>query len=379
MNIAIDYTAAVHQVAGVGRYTRSLVRALIQGGTGDHYTLLYAGSAPRGSLGLSDPQASTTTRRLPLPERLLNILWHRWQVPLWADLFAPNSTVFYSPNFALPPLRRARGIVTIHDLSFLRYPQTHDQGLVAFLEKAVSRAVHTAALILTDSEHTRQETIDLLNVPGDKTAVILSAADPIFTPIADHQAIRALQQRIEIDRPYILSVGTVQPRKNIPRLIAAMDLLREQTGEDILLVHVGRRGWLYEDVEQAIQDHELGDSFRLLEDISDNELRLLYGGAVALAYPSLYEGFGLPCIEAMACRCPVVASNVSSLPEVVGDAGLLIAPTNVEELADALSRCLLDQKLREKLIERGTRQAARFDWKESATKLNRLLHEVSDG
>ena len=100
---------------------------------------------------------------------------------------------------------------------------------------------------------------------------------------------------------------------------------------------------------------------------------------MALAYPSLYEGFGLPCIEAMACSCPVVASNVASLPEVVGDAGLLVAPTDVEELADALSRCLFDQKLRERLIERGTRQAARFDWKESAAKLNRLLHEVGDG
>ena len=236
--------------------------------------------------------------------------------------------------------------------------------------------MRAAELVLTDSEHTRQDTIALLGVPAEKTAVLLSAADPIFRPVDDPAVLRAMRRRRSLDRPYVLSVGTVQPRKNLPRLIAAVRLLRERTGEDIVLVHAGRRGWLYAEVEQAVQNHALADSFRLIEDADDSELRLLYAGAVALAYPSLYEGFGLPCVEAMACRCPVVAAAVSSVPEVVGDAGLLVEPTDVEALAEALSRCLGDSELRAMLIERGTAQAARFTWECSAAKLHRLLHEV---
>ena len=382
MKIAIDYTPAVRQIAGVGRYTRSLVQALIHTAPSDSYTLLYAGAAPSSLRDSFTPDVApgaagtVALRRLPVPERLLTVLWHRWRVPLWADLCAPGSAVFYSPNFVLPPLLRARGIVTIHDLSFLRYPETHDPGLVAFLTAAVPRAVRAAALVLADSEHTRQDTIALLGVPAEKTAVLLSAADPIFRPVDDPAALGAMRRRRSLDRPYVLSVGTVQPRKNLPRLIAAVRLLREQTGEDILLVHAGRRGWLYAEVQQAVQNHAMADSFRLIEDADDSELRLLYAGAVALAYPSLYEGFGLPCVEAMACRCPVVASEVSSVPEVVGDAGLLVEPTDVEALAEALSRCLGDSELRATLIERGTAQAAQFTWERSAAKLHRLLHEV---
>ena len=384
VKIAIDYTPAVRQIAGVGRYTRSLVQALIHTAPDDSYTLLYAGAAPAIPLSAGVDEESrrdggaVTLRRLPVPERLLTVLWHRWRVPLWADLCSPGSAVFYSPNFVLPPLLHAKGVVTVHDLSFLRYPETHDPGLVAFLTAAVPRAVRAAALVLADSEHTREDTIALLGVPAEKTAVLLSAADPIFRPVDDPAVLRAMRRRRGLDRPYILSVGTVQPRKNLPRLIAAVRLLRERTGEDIVLVHAGRRGWLYAEVQRAVQDHAMADSFRLIEDADDGELRLLYAGAVALAYPSLYEGFGLPCVEAMACRCPVVASAVSSVPEVVGDAGLLVEPTDVEAIAEALSRCLGDTELRATLIERGTAQAARFTWERSAAKLHRLLHAVGD-
>ena len=384
MKIAIDYTPAVRQIAGVGRYTRSLVQALIHTAPDDRYTLLYAGAAPSIPLSAGVEEAArrdggaVTLRRLPVAERLLTVLWHRWRVPLWADLCSPGSAVFYSPNFVLPPLLRAKGVVTVHDLSFLRYPETHDPGLVAFLTAAVPRAVRAAALVLADSEHTRQDTIALLDVPPEKTAVLLSAADPIFRPMDDPAVLAAMRRRRGLDRPYILSVGTVQPRKNLPRLIAAVRLLRERTGEDVLLVHAGRRGWLYAEVQRAVQDHAMVDSFRLIEDADDSELRLLYAGAVALAYPSLYEGFGLPCAEAMACRCPVVASAVSSVPEVVGDAGLLVEPTDMEAIADALSRCLGDSELRATLIERGTAQAARFTWERSAAKLHCLLHEVGE-
>ena len=382
VKIAIDYTPAVRQIAGVGRYTRSLVQALIHTAPDDGYTLLYAGAAPSIPLSAGVDEESrrdggaVTLRRLPIPERLLTVLWHRWRVPLWADLCSPGSAVFYSPNFVLPPLLHAKGVVTVHDLSFLRYPETHDPGLVAFLTAAVPRAVRAAALVLADSEHTRQDTIALLGVPAEKTAVLLSAADPIFRPVDDPAVLRAMRRRRGLDRPYVLSVGTVQPRKNLPRLIAAVRLLRERTGEDIVLAHAGRRGWLYAEVQRAVQDHAMADSFRLIEDADDGELRLLYAGAVALAYPSLYEGFGLPCVEAMACRCPVVASAVSSVPEVVGDAGLLVEPTDVEAIADALSHCLGDTELRATLIERGTAQAARFTWERSAAKLHRLLHAV---
>lgn len=369
MQIAIDYTAGVRQMAGVGRYTRGLVRALLDVGQQHRFTLLYAGLPPDVWPGpeLDGRQA----RALPLlvPERAVDVLWHRWRLPIYADMLAGGADLFFGPNYALPPLRRAAGVVAVYDLSYLTLPETHEPELRHYLGTVVPLAVRDASLVVTDSEFARRQIVEQLGVAEERTIAVPAAPEPTFRIIGDTAARAGIRQRYQLDRPFILSVGTIQPRKNLVRLLEAIARLRWHFRDSALLVHVGRRGWLYGDVFRAVQDLRLSDVVRLVDGADDWELALLYNEATVLALPSLYEGFGIPCVEAMVCGVPVVASNVASLPEVVGDAGILIDPYDVDGLADALHRCLNDESLRGDLIRRGMERARRFNWERSAVRL----------
>ncbi len=366
IKVAVDFTAGVRQWGGVGRYTRSLVKALAESaGSPLDLTLLWAGPArippPRG-------WPHTRTRRLPLPERWMTLLWQRARVPLPADLLARGADVFYSPDFALPPLRRARSVVTVHDLSYLTHPETHFPPLRRYLEAAVPRAVARADLVLADSQRTRRDLVSLVGAPPDKIEVVLSAADPSFRRV-DESGVRAVLQRLGIDRPYVVSVGTIQPRKNLPTIFAAI----KGVPADVLLVHVGRRGWLCEPIFEVLETSGVKERVRILEGADDADLAALYSGAIALVFPSLYEGFGIPCLEAMACGCPVIASHAGSLAEVVEDAGIVVDPLDARAIAAGIRRLLDDTAFREDLIRRGYAQAARFTWEASGRQLRRLL------
>ncbi len=366
IKVAVDFTAGVRQWGGVGRYTRSLVKALAESpGPPFDLTLLWAGPArippPRG-------WPHTRTRRLPLPERWMTLLWQRARVPLPADLLARGADVFYSPDFALPPLRRARSVVTVHDLSYLTHPETHFPPLRRYLEAAVPRAVARADLVLADSQRTRRDLVSLVGAPPDKIEVVLSAADPSFRRV-DESGVRAVLQRLGIDRPYVVSVGTIQPRKNLPTIFAAI----KGVPADVLLVHVGRRGWLCEPIFEALETSGVKERVRILEGADDADLAALYGGAIALVFPSLYEGFGIPCLEAMACGCPVIASHAGSLAEVVEDAGIVVDPLDADAIAAGIRRLLDNATFREDLVRRGYAQAARFTWEASGRQLRRLL------
>ncbi len=374
MRVAVDFTAGVRQQGGVGRYTRSLVHALAHApGTPLDLTLLWAGPAR-----LAPPRdwPRTRTRRLPLPERWMTVAWHRLRLPLPADLIAGGADVFYSPDFALPPLLRARSAVTVHDLSFLTHPETHFPPLRTYLERVVPRSVQRADLVLADSEQTRRDLIAYLGVPEQKIAVVLSAADAAFRRVEDEAQRQEVLRRWGVDRPYLISVGTVQPRKNLPVLFAALRRLRER-GRDLLLVHVGGKGWLYEPIFAALEASGVSERVRFLERAGDADLAALYSGAVALVFPSLYEGFGLPCLEAMACGAPVIASNAGSLPEVVGDAGLLVDPQDADAIAAGVERLLDDPAWRGALVQRGYAQNARFSWARSGQQLHALLERLA--
>ena len=371
MKVAVDFTAGVRQHGGVGRYTRSLVRALADAfqerGAGDRLTLLWAGP-PR--LALPKGWAHTTIRRLPLPERWMTVLWQRARVPLPADLLAGGADVFYCPDFTLPPLARARAVVTVHDLSYLIHPETHYPPLRRFLERVVPRAIERADLVLADSEQTRIDLRKHLGVPDEKVRVVLSAADSSFAPSSPNR-IAETSRRYGIDRPYLLSVGTIQPRKNLPVIFDALRQLAD-AGRDLLLVHVGRPGWLCEPILEALERSGVKDRVRIVA-ASDEELVDLYSGSVALVFPSLYEGFGLPSLEAMACGAPVIASHAGSLAEVVQDAGIKVDPMDSGAIVDGVHRLLDDAGFRQDLIDRGHAQAAKFRWADSGRQVRDLL------
>ncbi|MEA3397398.1 MAG: glycosyltransferase family 1 protein, partial [Chloroflexota bacterium] len=347
MRLAVDYTAAARQGGGIGRYARELVSALLAAGPEHEWVLM----AAAGGLGdhwrreqarlqnIAAAPERLSFRSLPLSDNWMARLWQRLRLPLPAETITGRVACFYSPDFVLPPLRRAtRALLTVHDLSFLHYPDTFTPPLLRYLETCVPRSVARADHILADSEATRQDLIALLAVPPEKVTTLYSGVSPHFTPQAAPGERERLRTRYGIsERPYILAVGTVQPRKNYVRLMRACAPLA--ASGDLELVIAGKPAWLAEPILAAAAER---DYVHLLGFTADGDLPALYRQAELLAFPSLYEGFGLPVLEALACGIPVVASSASSVPEVVGEAGVLVSPTDTAAWTAALRQALED-------------------------------------
>lgn len=367
MRIGIDYTAAVNQGAGIGRYARQMTRALLELDRENEYVLFVPSASPEASRASESAivgQANVSLARLPLSERALVALWHRLRVPVPVELFSGRLDVFHSPDFALAPVLRARTLVTVHDLSFRRVPECFKPALLSYLNRVVPRSVARADIVLADSESTRNDAIELLRLAPERVFVVYAGVDSRFRRVTDQGLLEDVRSRYSLPGRFVLSVGTLQPRKNYVRLIEAFSRLSGV--EDVRLVISGARGWLYEEIYRRVE--ELGLSSRVLFPgyVAEADLPALYSLSEVFAFPSLYEGFGLPPLEAMACGTPVVVSRASSLPEVVGNAGCLVDPLSVEEIAGTLQALLDSPARRADLAEQGVAQAARFTWSEAA-------------
>lgn len=379
MHIAIDYTPAIRQQAGIGRLTRHLVRELVQMEPRHRYTLFVAGPVDRRSAEWAGWPANVRLRPTPISERLLTILWHRLRLPLPVEWFTGSCDLFHSTDFVLPPTAGARTLLTVHDLTFLRYPDCAHPALRAYLQAVVPRSLARADRVVADSQSTKQDLVELLGLPAEKIAVVYGGIEPRFSPADKTLKVSKTFRVLGLDQPYILSVGTLEPRKNYARLIRAYARLCEATGLPHLLAIAGGKGWLYDSVFAEV--HRLGveERVRFLGFVNDAALPALYRGAELFVFPSLYEGFGFPPLEAMACGCPVVSSNSSSLPEVCGDAAILVPPEDEQALADAMSGVLGNAGRRQALRERGLAQAARFTWPAAARRLLEEYETVAQG
>lgn len=377
MRIGIDYTAAVQQRAGIGRYTRELVRAISWLDQANRYVLLQAARGAKVAAG-SWP-ANFDVHSLPLTDHQVAVLWQRFRLPLPVELVAGRIAVFHSPDFVLPPTWRARTVLTVHDLSFLTTPHTADPALRRYLMASVPRSIARADHILADSESTRRDLVQHLGVEPERTTVVYPGVGSQFKPL-ELQAVREVRARYKLEGPFVLAVGTLQPRKNYPALIEAWARLREVDPAlaSVGLVIAGGRGWLYDEIDATIERLEVATRVRLLGFVPEEDLPALYNAAAAVAMPSLYEGFGIPVIEALACGTPVVASNVSSLPEASGDAALLVPPDDVDALAKALRRLLTDDELRATLRQRGFAHAQHFTWEAAARTVLNVYSELAD-
>ena len=373
MRIGIDYTAAARQRAGIGRYTRELVTALLALESPHRYVLFAAiGGIERRASNIKPSVPGVKLRTLPISDEWLARLWHRLRLPIPVETITGPLDIFYSPDFVLPPTRRGtRALLTVHDLSFLHYPDHFVPRLVRYLSQVVPRSIARADRVLADSEATRADLTHHLDVPPEKVEVLYSGVDPRFCPRPEPGEAERIRARYGLgEHPYVLSVGTVQPRKNYVRLIRAFASLKTEAR----LLIAGGRGWLYQDILAEAEKHP--GRVRVLGFVDDADLPALYRNASLFAFPSLYEGFGLPVLEAMACGVPVVCSNVSSLPEVAGDAALLVDPLDTAGLAEALARALEDSDLRREMVARGLAQAARFTWGQAARQLLAALDTV---
>ncbi len=379
MRIGIDYTSAARQSAGIGRFTRELIRAAMALDTGNEYRLLVAGRQPIAKAHLPGTGRGFRLVQTPLSERNLVRLWHRLQIPLPVEVFLGRLDVFHSPDFVLPPVARAVKVLTIHDLSFLRVPECADPRLRWYLGQVVPRSVRRADFLLADSESTRRDLIELLGVPPDRVQVIYGGVDARFAPVEDAEALRRVRETYAGGRPFILAVGTLEPRKNYPTLIRAFAQARQAARLPHALVIVGRKGWVYEPIFAAVDELGLHDHVLFPGFVPDEELPVLYSAADVLVTPSFYEGFGLPALEAMACGTPVIVSDVSSLPEVVGDAGVRIDPRDEAGLAEAMVHVVQDSALRAALRAAGWERARRFTWDDAARELLAVYARVGGG
>ena len=372
MHVAIDYTAAVRQGAGIGRYTRNLIRALADLDSGNQYTLFVAGGWGQGD-GLGAWRSNFRVRTVPLTDRVMHILWQRLRIPVPMQVITGAIDLFHSPDFVLPPVGRTPAILTVHDLSFLRVPEYFVPGFRDYLEEAVSRGVGRACHILADSNSTRSDLIKLMGVGPDKVTVLYPGVEHRFSRVRDADTLARVTERYELPERFILGLSTLQPRKNFDGLINAFrQLLADEShreGSDLHLVICGGMGWMYKDMLETVKRYGLDDRIHFPGFVSDEDLPALYSLASVFAFPSWYEGFGLPVLEAMACGTPVVAADNSSLPEVVGRSGLMVDASDRDQLVAALSRLLTDHDLRTALVSAGRVHAAQFTLTKAAEDL----------
>lgn len=374
--IAIDYTPALAQGGGIGRYTRELVAALAAVDSQTAYLLFAAGQQTDRLPTPPGPNFSWRPSRLDTG--WLARLWHRARVPLPIEWWTGRVALLHAPDFTLPPVRKGtRTVLTVHDLSFIRSPETATPRLRAYLNAVVPRSVARADHILADSAATGQDLIELYHTPAEKISVLYSGVESRFSRVDDQAVLAAMRDRYKLgDGPYILSVGTVQPRKNYERLVEAFHRLGDA---DIKLVITGGKGWLDDPLYRRIDALKMRDQVVMTGFVDDADLPALYSGAAVFAFPSLYEGFGLPPLEAMACGVPVVSSNTSSLPEVVGDAALCVDPHSVDQLAGALDQIIHNETLRRDLVDKGYRRARQFTWTTAAHQLRELYARLLAG
>jgi glycosyltransferase involved in cell wall biosynthesis len=369
VRIGIDYTSAVWQGAGIGRYTRELARAIIERSPQHSYRLFYASlNLPNGGVLLDSLRALCATYPhvracpIPLPDRRLTQLWHRLRVPLPVELFTGPLDLLHAPDF-VPAPSFAPTIVTIHDLSFKVHPECALPSVARYLNEAVPRGLKRAHAVLADSIATRQDLERLMGVDPARITVVYPGVGEQFRPMSAAELAPA-RAALGLPERFMLFVSTIEPRKNLPRLIEAYALLRDRIGMPLVLA--GRRGWLYESVFQAIERFRLGNDIILLDYVDDKLLPSLYNLAWAFVYPSIYEGFGIPALEALACGTPVLTATNSSLPEVVGDAAVLVEADQIQSIADGLERIVHDQALRDRLRSAGPQRARAFTWGQAA-------------
>jgi glycosyltransferase involved in cell wall biosynthesis len=363
MLIGIDASRSVAQKrTGTENYSLNLIRHLLAL-QNEHCYRLYFNRPPTCDLRL----AICNLRIMPFPR-----LWTHLRLS-WEMARRPPDLLFV-PAHVLPIVHPRRSVVTVHDLGYLYYPEAHRLLDRLYLDLSTRYNARAATHLIADSSATQRDLIERYGTKPDKITVIYPGYDKAtFQPVRDEEAIEAVKAKYDIAGDYILFVGTLQPRKNLTRLIEAYWKLEAGSWK---LVIAGKKGWLYEEIFQQVERLGLAGRVVFTDYVPEGDLPTLLSGARLFVFPSLYEGFGLPVLEAMACGTPVVCSNTSSLPEVAGDAAVLVDPLDVKGLAMAMERVLSDEELRAGLIEHGFEQARKFSWERCARQTLTVLENV---
>lgn len=359
-----------YRQAGVSVYIDQLLRRLFDLGGAERWTIY----APRGVRRLLDPPppVSVHESRLPTTHPLTRIVWEQLLAPLL--LLRARPSALFCPLNVVPLATTVPTVVTVHDLAFLRYPERYRATKRHYLRALTRASVQRATHVLTVSEFTRREVIDLLGIAPSKVTATPNGRDERLAPqppglVARFRATQGLPEQ------FILFLGTLEPRKNLLTLLHAYADARLRIGMPLIVA--GGKGWHYEPIFHLVEELGLREHVRFVGFVPREQMALWYSAATIFVYPSLYEGFGLPPLEALQCGTPVLTSNTSSLPEVVGEAAVTVNPSDTAALGEALATLASNRLLRDELRARGPLQAARFSWERTASSTLAALRAVA--
>jgi glycosyltransferase involved in cell wall biosynthesis len=361
MRIGIDATALPPQPVGAGNYIIHLIRTLT-GMTSDHEFVVFA--QPSGP-NLIDLSEKSSVEWVIVDERSSGSRL------IWEQLYLPNLVrksgvdLLHSLHYTRPVRLPCKSVVTFHDMTFFLYPELHTWARRQYFPRMMKYSAGKADELITVSDSTRDDLIRILQIDPHKVTTTHLGVNPGFKPTVDEDKKKKIAEKYNLPEKFILYVGLVEPRKNLPVLIDAYKQLIEND-LDYELVLVGRYGWMYEEVLEQVRKLNLQHAVRFLGYVPQEDLPLVYNLASLFVYPTIYEGFGLPALEAMACGIPVITSAVSSLPEIVKEAGLLTPVNDTNALFETMVTALTNEDLRKDLIRKGPERAAEFSWSKTA-------------
>jgi glycosyltransferase involved in cell wall biosynthesis len=367
LRIAID-ARKLHDF-GIGTYVRNLVRELARQEHDDQYVLLCRKADV-------DFVKALGPRFEPLVEQSGNYSM-REQLSIPMSVRRARADLFHAPHYVVSPLTTGPYVVTIHDCIHLRFPQyLPNRRALLYARTMMGLAARRARRVLTVSQASKQDILQYLRIPAEKVEVVYNALDERLATPPTEADLERVRERYLLTSPFVLYTGNIKPHKNVDRLIEAYSILRRRGFEDVKLLIIGEEISKYPNLRRLVHRHQLHAQVRFFGHVPDETLAALYRLASVFVFPSLYEGFGLPPLEAMAAGAPVITSNISSLPEVVGDAALLIDPMNAASIADAMARVLSDAALRAQMIQRGRERVKQFSWTRSVARTREIYAEV---
>lgn len=367
MRIGIDGLPLSEARTGVGHYTFELAAALAGVSPSDEFELV----SPRPFLRAPDGELDlpSNLREVEARAGLLGRRWFLFGLPRYIK--QQRLALFHGTNYEVPLMKSCPTVLTIHDLSLLLRPETHEAARVKRARRRLPLMTRAATIIVTPTESVREEVCAHLAVERERVTAVPEAPRRVFQP-KDEAATREVRRRLGIEEDFLLFVGTIEPRKNLTTLVRAFGEVLRETKARLQLVIAGKKGWLTDELFSEVHDAGLASRVVFTGYLADDDLCALYSSCRAFVYPSLYEGFGLPPLEAMACGAPVVAGRIESIAEVAGDAALLVAPTDTMALTRSIIELVRDEGLRRAFVEKGMRRAAEFSWQRTA----RLMREV---
>jgi len=365
MKIGIDIRTINKPKSGVGYYVTNLLKEFAEVDYNCQYCLI-SNEGTEEWASINTPKFQNYVTWISNENHIIGDLWESLYLPFF--LKNGGVDVFHGPAFMIPLLqkKKVRMVVTIHDIVAYLMPNTVPLKYAKYMQLLIKLVAMRADKIITPSTSTKNDLMNYLNITDSKIQVIHEGVSTKFKPLSSEKDHSYLQKKFGIKNQYMLFIGNLEPRKNIIRLMLAYDQARDKLNGNWQLVICGKKGWLYKEILETYNKLKRNGDIVLTNYVNEVDLLELYRGADIFAFPTLYEGFGLPPLEAMASGVPVLTSNVSSLPEIVGDAALLVDPTSVDQISQGLVKLALSESLRKNLREKGIRQASKFSWKKTA-------------